>query len=38
MVVPPDLINAICESEVNESYLEYVIELNKKVHDYYCHY
>jgi vacuolar protein sorting-associated protein 52 len=31
IVVPPDLINAICESDVNEAYLEYVIELNKKV-------
>lgn len=31
IVVPPDLISAICESEVNEAYLEYVIELNKKV-------
>lgn len=31
MVVPPDLVNAICEGDVNEAYLEYVIELNKKV-------
>lgn len=31
IVVPPDLINAICESDVNEAYLEYVVELNKKV-------
>ena len=31
IVVPPDLISAICESEVNEAYLEYVVELNKKV-------
>ena len=31
IVVPPDLISAICENEVNEVYLEYVIELNKKV-------
>ena len=31
IVVPPDLITAICESEVNEAYLAYVVELNKKV-------
>ena len=31
IVVPPDLITNICESEVNEAYLEYVVELNKKV-------
>jgi len=31
IVVPPDLISSICEGEVNEAYLEYVIELNKKV-------
>jgi len=31
IVVPPELISNICESEVNESYLEYVLELNKKV-------
>ena len=31
IVVPPDLITAICESEVNEAYLAYVLELNKKV-------
>ncbi len=31
IVVPPDLITCICESEVNEAYLAYVVELNKKV-------
>ena len=31
IVVHPDLITAICESEVNEAYLAYVVELNKKV-------
>ena len=31
IVVPPELITNICESEVNEAYLEYVMELNKKV-------
>ena len=31
IVVPPDLITNICESEVNEAYLSYVTELNKKV-------
>jgi len=31
IVVPPDLISAICESDVNEAYLDYVVELNKKV-------
>ncbi|KAL1530751.1 hypothetical protein AB1Y20_001650 [Prymnesium parvum] len=31
IVVPPNLISAICEGEVNEAYLEYVTELNKKV-------
>ena len=31
VVVRPELISAICESEVNEAYLEYVLELNKKV-------
>ena len=30
IVVPPDLVTAICESEVNEAYLAYVVELNKK--------
>eukprot|EP00965_Chrysotila_dentata_P116455 3849494-Pleurochrysis_carterae.AAC.1 len=31
IVVPPELITNICEAEVNEAYLEYVLELNKKV-------
>ena len=31
IVVPPDLITHICESEVNEAYLEYVVKLNEKV-------
>lgn len=31
IVVPPEMINSICEAEVNEAYLEYVVELNKKV-------
>ena len=31
IVVPPDLITNICESEVNEAYLAYVVMLNQKV-------
>ena len=30
LVVPPQLVNNISEGEVNEAYLEYVLELNKK--------
>merc|ERR1719174_709254 len=30
IVIPPDLITAICDAEVNESYLGHVLELNKK--------
>ena len=31
LVVPPQLVSNISEGEVNEAYLEYVLELNKKV-------
>ena len=31
LVVPPQLVSSISEGEVNEAYLEYVLELNKKV-------
>lgn len=31
LVVPPQLVTNISEGEVNEAYLEYVLELNKKV-------
>ena len=31
LVVPPQLVRSISEGEVNEAYLEYVLELNKKV-------
>ena len=31
LVVPPQLVRNISEGEVNEAYLEYVLELNKKV-------
>lgn len=31
IVVPPELVTAICEGEVNEAYLNYVTQLNTKV-------
>jgi dihydropteroate synthase len=31
IVVTPDLISNICDADVNETYLAYVLELNKKV-------
>ena len=31
LVVPPQLVSSISEGEVSEAYLEYVLELNKKV-------
>ncbi len=30
IVVPPELVAAICDAEVNEQYLDHVLELNKK--------
>jgi hypothetical protein len=32
VVLPPSMISTICESEVNDAYLEYVIILNSKLH------
>ena len=31
VALPPDLINSVCEAEVNEAYLEYIVSLNKKM-------
>jgi len=31
VALPPDLITHICESEVNETYLEYLLAVNKKM-------
>eukprot|EP00824_Muranothrix_gubernata_P005780 TRINITY_DN17560_c0_g1_i1.p1 TRINITY_DN17560_c0_g1~~TRINITY_DN17560_c0_g1_i1.p1 ORF type:complete len:764 (-),score=142.62 TRINITY_DN17560_c0_g1_i1:7-2133(-) len=31
LVVPPELTTAVCESQVNEAYLEFLTELNKKL-------
>eukprot|EP00656_Telonema_subtile_P012418 TRINITY_DN16251_c0_g1_i1.p1 TRINITY_DN16251_c0_g1~~TRINITY_DN16251_c0_g1_i1.p1 ORF type:complete len:679 (-),score=234.71 TRINITY_DN16251_c0_g1_i1:153-2189(-) len=31
VALPPDLISNVCESEVNEAYLEFILALNKKM-------
>jgi len=31
VVIPPDLITNICDAEVNDSYLEFLLALNKKI-------
>ena len=32
IVMPPDMVESICSAEVNDSYLEYVVALNSKLH------
>ena len=31
LIVSPELVTNICEAEVNESYLDFVLQLNEKV-------